>query len=43
VNEGGKRGEERTFLIWNVAGLRKKEEEFWEYVCKYDFICLEKT
>jgi len=30
-------------LFWNIAGLGKKEEEFWEYICKHDFICLMET
>jgi len=26
-----------------VAGLAKKDEEFWRYICEYDFISLNKT
>jgi len=32
-----------NFIFWNVVGLDSKEEEFWKYVCKYDFISLSET
>jgi len=35
--------EERRFLFWNVAGLRRKDEEFWEYISRYDFVGLVET
>jgi hypothetical protein len=25
-------------LYWNIAGLRKKEEEFWDYVREFEIV-----
>jgi len=30
-------------IFWNVAGLARKDEEFWRYICEYDFISLSET
>jgi len=30
-------------VFWIVAGLPRKDEEFWKYICEYDFISLSKT
>ncbi|CAD6234226.1 GSCOCG00012371001-RA-CDS [Cotesia congregata] len=37
-----KRGGVRV-LFWNVAGLRSKDKEFWDYVCKFDVIGMTET
>jgi hypothetical protein len=29
-------------LYWNVAGLRKKEQEFWDYVRQFEIVGLVK-
>jgi len=44
-SEGRKREdcEGRSVLFWNVAGLVRKDEEFWKYVGKFDFVSLEET
>lgn len=30
-------------LFWNIAGLRKKENDFWEYIKKFDVIGMTET
>jgi hypothetical protein len=30
-------------LFWKVAGLRKKEQEFWEYVKQFEIVGLAET
>jgi hypothetical protein len=30
-------------LFWKVAGLRKKEQEFWEYVRQFEIVGLAET
>jgi hypothetical protein len=30
-------------LYWKVAGLRKKEQEFWEYVRQFEIVGLAET
>ncbi|CAG5090539.1 Protein of unknown function [Cotesia congregata] len=40
--ESEKRGGVRV-LFWNVAGLRSKDKEFWDYVCKFDVIGMTET
>jgi len=29
--------------MWNVAGLRRKGIDFWDFICEHDLICLEET
>jgi len=41
--KGEREREERRFLFWNVAGLGRKDEEFWEYISNYDFVGLVET
>jgi len=38
MEEAGKK-----LLFWNVAGVKKKDEEFWKFVKGYDFISLTET
>jgi len=33
----------RKLIFWNVAGVIKKDEEFWRYVKGFDFISLTET
>ncbi|KAJ3641742.1 hypothetical protein Zmor_028221 [Zophobas morio] len=40
---GKKNGEDKRglkFLFWNIAGLKKKDNLFWDYVKKFDFVGL---
>jgi len=42
--EEEKKSEIRSRLVfWNVTGLTRKDEEFWSYICEYDFISLSET
>jgi len=43
VGVRGEREGERKIIFWNVAGLSKKDEEFWEYIREYDLIGLVET
>jgi len=40
---GEREGKERKVLFWNVAGLGRKDEEFWDYVRENDFVGLVET
>jgi len=35
--------EGKRMIFWNVAGVIRKDEEFWEYVKEYDYVSLEET
>jgi len=37
-NEGEEVNEEIRIVFWNIAGLKKKERKFWDYVEKFDII-----
>jgi hypothetical protein len=41
--KGGSMGEEIKVMFWNVAGLRSKDEEFWEFVKEYEVVGLIET
>ena len=30
-------------VFWNVAGIKKKEKEFWEYIETFDIVGLTET
>jgi len=30
-------------VFWNVAGLARKDVEFWSYIREYDFLSLSET
>lgn len=34
---------ERKFVFWNVAGIGKKDRDFWNYIKGFDFIGLNET
>lgn len=37
--DNSKRGNSKIRMIfWNIAGLKKKDREFWEYIEKFDMI-----
>lgn len=35
--------EERKILFWNVAGIKKKERDFWNYIERFDVVGLCET
>ncbi len=35
--------EARTLLAWNVAGVKNKDKEFWDYVKQFDLVILLET
>lgn len=40
----GREGRERSsFVFWNVGGLGRQEEEFWDYTRKWDYIGMSET
>ncbi|KAJ3651251.1 hypothetical protein Zmor_017301 [Zophobas morio] len=41
-----KNGEDKRglkLLFWNIAGLKKKDNLFWDYVKNFDFVGLRET
>ncbi|KAJ3644328.1 hypothetical protein Zmor_026994 [Zophobas morio] len=43
---GKKNGEDKRglkLLFWNIAGLKKKDNLFWDYVKNFDFVGLTET
>lgn len=34
---------DRSLIFWNIAGLGNKDEEFWKYIKRFDFISLNET
>lgn len=41
--EGGKKKEGVKVIFWNVAGIKNKDEDFWEFLEGYDVIGLIET
>lgn len=45
-SEGKKRGEEKETLkviFWNVAGIKNKDEEFWQFIRSFEVVSLAET
>ncbi|KAJ3646798.1 hypothetical protein Zmor_024370 [Zophobas morio] len=43
---GKKNGEDKRglkLLFWNIAGLKKKDHLFWDYVKNFDYVGLTET
>ena len=41
--EGNEKGNQSKILFWNVAELKNKEDNFWEYVVNFDTVGLLET
>jgi len=33
----------RRLLVWNVMGIGRQDMEFWKYIARNDYICLNET
>lgn len=38
-----RREEKRSFTFWNVAGIMRKDADFWDHVTSFDYIDLCET
>lgn len=43
MNDGGMDKRGIRMIVWNVAGIKNKDEEFWEYLNNFDIIGLSET